>query len=85
MSVVDPERCMASTEGGFKGIFLSPLCQAVATHETPSGRRCARHAEELRQALRSPNTLLNVLAGERLSEEQIDRMIVELPKGEQQS
>lgn len=80
--MIDPKRCTAPVEGGFRGILLGPLCQEEATHETPSGRRCARHAEELRRALRSPNTLLNVLAGKRLSEAQIDRMIVELPKGE---
>jgi hypothetical protein len=80
--MIDPKRCTAPVEGGLRGVLLGPLCQAVATHETPSGRRCARHAEELRQALGKPNTLFNILAGERLSEEQLDRMIVELPKGE---
>jgi len=43
------------------------------------GRRCARHAEEMRQALRSPNVLVNVLNGRVFTEEEIANMIVELP------
>jgi hypothetical protein len=44
------------------------------------GRRCARHAEELRAALRDPNTLGNVLAGGKArTEEQIALLVRELP------
>jgi hypothetical protein len=42
------------------------------------GRRCARHAEELRQSLRNPHTLGNVLTGAR-TEEEIARLVVALP------
>lgn len=57
-----------------------PRCQEQATHMTVMGRRCARHAEELRQSLRDPHTLGNVLAGNRArTEEEIARLVVELP------
>ena len=62
---------------------MGPLCQDVATHDTVMGRRCARHAEECREALRNPRTLGNVLAGGRArTDEEIARLVVELPKGE---
>ena len=53
-----------------------PRCQAPATHETVMGCRCARHAEELRRALRDPHTLGNVLAGNRArTEDEIARLV----------
>jgi len=55
-----------------------PRCQEPATHATCMGRRCARHAEELRQSLRNPHTLGNVLTGAR-TEEEIARLVVALP------
>jgi hypothetical protein len=43
------------------------------------GRRCAHHAEALRESLRRSDTLGNVFAGRRArTEEEIARMIVEL-------
>jgi hypothetical protein len=81
--MIDPKRCTAPLDGGLVGMLTGPLCQEAATHQTLSGRRCARHAEELRQAFRNPKTLGNVLAGGGArTEEQIARLIVELPKGE---
>jgi hypothetical protein len=57
-----------------------PRCQEPATHETVLGRRCAHHAEELRQSLRDPHTTGNILAGGRArTEEEIARLVVELP------
>ncbi len=78
---IDPTRCVAARDDVELG---GPRCQELATHRTLFGRRCARHAEELRQTMRDPNTLGNVIAGVR-TEEQIARVIVELPKGEQPS
>lgn len=51
-----------------------------ATHNSPLGRRCARHAEELREALRNPRALGNVMAGGRArTEEEIAELVVGLP------
>lgn len=74
--MIDVTRCMASADGELGG----PRCQELATHESVMGRRCTRHAEELREALRNPNTLGNVLTGGRArTEEEIARLVVELP------
>lgn len=88
--IIDTSRCMAQRDATpdvpgqtFIDRIRSlggPRCQEPATHETVMGRRCARHAEELRQALRDPRTLGNILAGDRArTEEEIARLVVELP------
>lgn len=75
--MIDRSRCMALRDGEPLG---GPRCQEPATHQTLQGRRCARHAEALRQSLRAPNTLINVLAGKgACTEEEIARVVVELP------
>jgi hypothetical protein len=74
--MIDPTRCMAPSNRSDLG---GPRCQKPATHATVLGRRCAVHAEELRQSLRDPNTLGNVLAGGRArTEDEIERMVVKL-------
>lgn len=91
---IDTTRCMAPREEPpdvpgqtFIGKIRSlggPRCQEPATHETVMGRRCAHHAEELRQSLRNPHTLGNVLTGGRArTEEEIARLVVALPVGEE--
>lgn len=58
-------RCLASRDGSLGG----PRCQEEATHNSFMGRRCARHAEELRESL-----------GKRArTEEEIAKLVVELP------
>lgn len=79
---IDRKRCMDARNAEELG---GPRCQESSTHTTYVGRRCARHAEEMRQALRNPNVLVNVLKGRVHTEEEISRLIVELPKGEQLS
>ncbi len=84
--MIDRARCTAPRDDGITGLLVGPLCQEPATHETVSGRRCARHAEAMREAMRNPNTLGNVLGGKRArTEEEIARLVRELPKGEQPS
>lgn len=89
---IDTSRCMAQIEEQQRTLPSSPLealkfifkhrtfCQAPATHLGHLGRRlCEVHAEELRKALRNPNTLGNILAGGRArTEEEIARMVVRL-------
>jgi hypothetical protein len=89
--MIDTSRCMAqrdatlddaTTEDTFIDRLRSlggPRCQEPATHETVMGRHCACHAEELRRALRDPHTLGNILSGRPPTEEQIARLVVELP------
>ena len=79
--IVDRNRCMAPRD---RSTFGGPRCQAPATHDSAIvGRLCTAHAEELRQALRNENTLGNVLAGGRArTEEEIARLVVELPATE---
>ena len=61
------------------GTLGAPRCQETATHLSHVGRRCEKHAEELRQALRNPNTLGNILCEDRArTEEEIARIIVPL-------
>lgn len=50
-------------------------CQDTATHVTVLGCRCARHAEELRAALRDPLSVGNVLKGRARTEEEIACMV----------
>lgn len=88
--MIDTSRCMAPREAPPDATpeqtFIDrlrslggPRCQEPATHATVMGRRCARHAEELRQSLRDPNTLGNILAGGRArTEEEIAAMVREL-------
>jgi hypothetical protein len=74
--VIDRSRCMAPRDDAS---FGGPRCQEPATHKSIMGRCCARHAEALRESLRSPNTLGNIFAGRRArTEEEIARMVVEL-------
>jgi hypothetical protein len=75
--MIDRSRCMAPHDPAQLG---GPRCQEPATHATALGRRCTRHAEAYRDALRNPRTLGNVIAGGRArTEEEIARMVVELP------
>jgi hypothetical protein len=46
--------------------LFADRCFKPATHTTIMGPRCADCAELLRKALRDPNTLGNILAGNRL-------------------
>ena len=74
--MIDRSRCMAphdeSTLGG-------PRCQEPATHITVLGRRCIRCAEDLRRAMRDPNTFINVVLGRARTEEEIAKLVVPLP------
>lgn len=82
-SFIDRTRCMAPRNGEE---FGGSRCQESATHSTYLGRRCAHHAEAIRRAMRNSNTLANVLNGKRArTEEEITRLVKELPKGEQPS
>lgn len=56
-------------------------CGKPATHVSYDGRKplCDQHAEELRIALRSEDTLGNVLSGRAWTEEEIQRMVRRLP------
>jgi hypothetical protein len=56
-----------------------PRCQAAATHEAHGSRLCATCAARLRQSLRDPHTLGNVIFGRARTEEEIARIVVELP------
>jgi hypothetical protein len=58
--------------------FGGPRCQAPATHDTIIGRRCPRHAEALRRALRSPYVLGNVVLGRPRTEDEIKQLVTEL-------
>jgi len=71
---VDRSKCQASADGTIGG----RRCGKEATHYSHVGRRCARHAEELREALRSPHTLGSILHGGAYSEEEIARIVVPL-------
>jgi len=51
------------------------FCNEPATHESISGDRCDACAEKLRQAMRNPNTVMNMLAGGARTEAQIARMV----------
>jgi len=75
--MIDRTLCMAPRD---RSVLGGPRCQAPATHDTVMGRRCTPHAEEMRRALRDPDTFGNLLAGARArTEEEIARMVVELP------
>ncbi len=83
LPVIDTRRCMAANEDEPQSIFGANRCQKTATHTTVMGRRCARHAEELRCAMRNPATVMNVLAGGRArTEKEIERLVMEIPKGD---
>lgn len=60
------------------GKLFGPRCGKPATHWTWIGLRCAGCAELLRQALRNPNTVVNVLARRARTEEEIARFVKEL-------
>lgn len=77
-SFIDRTRCMGPRNDKELG---GPRCQEQATHSTYLGRRCTHHAEVIRQALLSPDTLVSVLKGRAHTEEQVESMIVELSKG----
>lgn len=73
---MDRTKCVARRDG--EPLFSTARCGAEATHYSHVGRRCARHAEELKAALRSPNTLGSILHGGAFSEEEIARIVVPL-------
>lgn len=76
MPDIDPKRCLAPRVDKDIG---GERCQEIATHETYLGRRCERHAEQMRRELRNPNILFNVLAGRRArTEDEIEKMVVRL-------
>lgn len=73
---IDTKLCMGLREGER---FGGARCQKKATHSTYLGRRCSQHADQLREAFRSTNTLINVFGRRgRYTEEEIARMVVEL-------
>lgn len=74
--MIDRARCMAPRDRRTLG---GPRCQAPATHDTPFGRHCASCAEELRRVLRSPDTFCNVIDDRARTEEEVARLVVELP------
>jgi hypothetical protein len=75
--MIDPTRCMAPKNRSELG---GPRCQEPATHDSIFGRCCTPHAEELREALRSPDMIGNLLAEDRSrTEEEIARLVRELP------
>ena len=75
--MIDTARCMAPKNNSE---FGGPRCQEEATHETVMGRRCERHAEDLRESLRDPNTLGNLFAGGRgRTEKEIEQLVRPLP------
>jgi len=73
--MIDRSKCMASCDGSLGG----PRCQDAATHESVWGRRCTKHADELKKRLRDPSTLGNIIAGRARTEEEIGKMVRELP------
>lgn len=74
---IDIKRCMAKRDGS--PLFCADRCQEPATHTSLMGRRCAKHAEELRKAMRNPNTIGNVMTGGRArTEEEIALLVKEL-------
>ena len=80
--MIDRTRCMGSRNNKELG---GPRCQEPSTHSTYLGRRCTHHAEEMRQALLSPDTLVSVLKGRAHTEEEVASMIVGIVKGEKPS
>lgn len=79
--MIDRTRCMALV-GPLKTIsdfFNREFCQEPTTHTGDGNRLCALHAEELRQALRNPHTLGNVILGRARTEEEIALLVRELP------
>ena len=74
--VIDRSRCMTPSNPSTLG---GPRCQAPAAYSTVLGRRCTRCAEELRRAMRDPNTFINVIVGRARTEEEIARLVVALP------
>jgi hypothetical protein len=76
VTAIDPTRCMAPRDPLPKGAG-GPRCQKAATHESVMGRLCAEHAEDMRQRLRDPDTVGNLLTGGRArTEAEIERMVV---------
>lgn len=71
---VDRERCMGQGDG------LHGLCQKPATYASVMGRRCETCAEQLRRAMRSPNTLANLALGRARTEDEIAKLLVRLPE-----
>ena len=74
--MIDRRRCMAPKDPSELG---GPRCQTAATHEAHVGRLCATCAASLRQSLRDPNTLGNVIFGRARTEEEIARIVAEIP------
>jgi len=74
--MIDRTRCMAPRNQATLG---GPRCQAPATHATVLGRRCTACTEELRRAMRDPNTVVNVVVGRARTEEEIARLVTEMP------
>ena len=79
---IDRTRCMGPRNGKE---FGGPRCQEPSTHSTYLGRRCAHHAEVIRQALLSPDTFVSVLKGRAHTEEEVASMIARPLKGAQPS
>jgi hypothetical protein len=56
--------------------LFAERCLAEATHITIHGARCTKCAEQFKESLRDPNTLGNILAGNRArTEEEISKMV----------
>lgn len=77
--MIDQDRCMAPRDRTtLLGTLFGKLCQEPATHMSIMGRRCRKHAEEMRSALADPATVGNVIAGRARTAEEIAAMVVEL-------
>ena len=76
---VDRKRCMAPKVEGFAGLG-GERCGQPATHQSAIvARLCTTHANLLRERLRNPDTVANVLLGRARTEEEIAKLVVELP------
>lgn len=69
--------CEAAADSTWEGIG-GPRCGKPATHETLMGFRCDEHTETYREAMRSSNTLINILSGNIPTDEQIEKSIRKL-------
>lgn len=52
-----------------------PRCREPAAYETPLGERCEGCIEKYREAMRSPNNMMNIMLGRPRTEEEIEQSI----------
>ncbi len=60
--MIDQARCMGQKDPTVLG---GERCQKEAPHETSFGRMCGECFKRLKEAAKSPNTLLGILRGVR--------------------